>query len=452
VTFVDTRSVRATSALRWAYVAAGLALIGLMSETPRAQALTVQEITTQRGIKAWLVEEHSVPLISIRFAFAGGAAQDEAGKEGQSSTIADLLLEGAGELSAATLKERLSRLGVRISTSSTRDAIYGGLETLTTRFEPSADLLRQILMAPRFDADAVERVRSQRLTDLALAANDPRRLAADRWYAEAFKGHPYSRPVDGTQESLARLTAADLKAQHSRLFARDGLKIVIVGDITKAAAGAAIDSIFGGLPENAQATRIERVEPRRLSSPVVVEKDQPLAAATFGLPSLPSSHADFPALQVLNHIIGSGDFDSRLMAEVRVKRGLAYSIQTGLLDDSIASLLLGGFSTKNETMGAALATVRDVLETTARNGPTMAEFENAKRYLLGSLLLDFDTNARVAASFLQAWIRGDGPNYLLDRNRRIAAVTLDDVKRVASTVLVVDNLAVTVAGKPKLAP
>jgi zinc protease len=428
------------------------ALIGLLASPPAARALTVEEIVSAKGIKAWLVEEHSVPLIAIRFAFKGGASQDQPGKEGQAGMIADLLLEGAGDLMADVLKEKLSRLGVRLSTSSTRDAVYGGLETLTARFGPSAELLRLMLTSPRFDQDAIERVRSQHLTDLAIAANDPARIAIDRWYTEAFKNHPYGRPVDGTPATLAGLTRDDLKAQHARLLARDELKVVIVGDINKAAAAAAIDAIFGDLPEKAQLTRVVRVEPRVLPTPVVVDKDQPLASATFGMASLPNNHPDFPALQVLNHVIGSGDFDALLTAEIRVKRGLAYSIQTGLLYDSNSSLLLGAFSTKNDNMGVAWNAVRDVLATTARNGPTPPQFENAKQYLVGSLLLDFDTNAKVAGSLLGVWLTGEGPDYLTTRNQKISAVTLKDVKRVAEQVLKADQLLVTIVGKPKLTP
>jgi zinc protease len=197
---------------------------------------------------------------------------------------------------------------------------------------------------------------------------------------------------------------------------------------------------------------VVKVEPRSRAQPLVIDKDYPLATATFGLRSLPSDHPDFPALQVLNNIIGSGDFDSRLMEEVRVKRGLAYSINTGLLRDSTTSFLLGAFATKNEAMGTALGVVKDVLAATARDGPTPAQFENSKRYLTGSFLLDFDTNAKVANSLLQIWLEGKTPDYLLSRNRAINGVTLNDVKRVAGEVLQVDRLLVTIVGKPKLAP
>jgi len=425
-------------------------LAGLLAVPSAAVALEVEQIVSPRGIKAWLVEEHSIPLVAIRFAFMGGAAQDPPGKEGLADMVSDLLTEGAGDMSAKTFKDKVSLLGTRLSVSSARDAIYGGLETLSKRLAPSAELLRQVLVSPRFDADAVERARAQHLTDLARAANEPTRVALDRWYVEAFPGHPYGRSADGTPETIPRITAGDLKAMHANLLARDVLRIVIVGDIDKRAAADTLDAVFGGLPEKARTKSVEKVDPRALPGPVVVDKDYPLATATFGLPSLRSDDPDFPALQVLNHIIGSGDFDSRLMEEIRVKRGLAYSVQTRLLRDSITSLMVGGVATKNEAMGTTLGVMSDVFADMARNGPTPAQFDNAKRYLTGSYLLDFDTNAKVANSLLRIQLDGESPDYLLARNRKINAVTLQDVRRVAENVLKPDRLVVTIVGRPKL--
>ena len=435
-----------------AAAAAAAFLVALVAASPTAVALKVDEIVTPKGIKVWLVEEHAVPLIAIKFAFTGGAMQDPPGKEGLGGLISDVLTEGAGDLSAVAFKEKASRLGTRLTASNGRDAMYGGLEALSARLAPSAELLRLMLVSPRFDADAVERSRAQRLSDLAQSANEPTKISLERWYAEAFPGHAYGRVADGTAETVGRLTAGDLKAQHKKLLARDVLKVVVVGDIDKAKAAEVIDLIFGGLPEKASVAPINKTEPKARAEPLVIDKDYPLATATFGLRSLPSDHPDFPALQVVNQVIGSGDFDSRLMEEVRVKRGLAYSIKTGLLRDSTTSFLLGGLQTKNEVMGTALGVVKDVLASTARDGPTQAQFDNAKRYLTGSFLLDFDTNAKVANSLLQIWLEGKGPDYLLARNERISRVTLADAKRVAGEVLRADRLLVTIVGKPKMAP
>jgi zinc protease len=426
---------------------------GLLGSRPGAAALEVQEIASPAGITAWLVEEHSVPLVAIRFAFLGGASQDPPGKEALAGMMADLLLEGgAGDLSPRAFKEKMSRLSTNLSFSCARDGIYGELETLSQRMAPSAELLRTALVNPRFDATAIELVRAQHMSDLALAANNPEQLAVNRWYAEAFAGHPYARPVDGTPESVARITGEDLRAAHGNLLGRNVLHVVIVGDIDKGTAGNTLDAIFGALPATANVTDIARIVPRALPAPAVVEKDFPLATATFGLPAPRSDQQDFPAAQVLNHIIGSGDFDSRLMEEIRVKRGLAYSVQTKLFSDTIISVMVGGLATKNAAMGTALGVLKDVFVDMARKGPTQAQFDRAKRYLTGSYLLDFDTNAKVAGSLLTFQLDGRGPDYLTVRNKRIAAVTLADIKRVAEQVLKPERLVVVVVGKPVLGP
>lgn len=427
-----------------------LVLSALLAGSTPSLALKVEQIVSPKGIKAWLVEERAVPLIALRFVFVGGASQDPAGKEGLAGLLADTLSEGAGDLTAEAFRDKLSEQGARLAIASDRDKIYGALETLTKRFGASAELLRLVLTSPRFDPDAVERVKVQRVTDLALSANEPGVIAVERWYQEAFPGHVYARPVNGVRASVEGLTRDDVKAQHRRLFAKDSLRVVIVGDIDQRAAGEALDVIFGSLPEKAELVIVPAVEPRALAAPVVIAKDQPLATAAFGLPSIRGKDPDFPALQVLNHVLGSGDFDSRLMEEIRVKRGLAYSIKTSLLQDMVTTLMFGGFSTKNENMGPALGVLKEVLAATARDGPTPAQFENAKRYLTGSYLLDFDTNSKVAGSLLGFWLDGDGPEYLTERNKRINAVTLADVKRVAEKVLKADRLLVTIVGRPKL--
>jgi zinc protease len=331
-------------------------------------------------------------------------------------------------------------------------AIHGGLEALTAQFGASSELLRIALVAPRFDYKEIDRVKAEQQTNLAIAANQATDVALNRWYREAFSGHPYGRPIDGTAQTVAQLTREDIRAQYTRLLAKDVLKVVIVGDIDKQAAVRALDAIFGGLPARSRTVRLARAELRSLRSRVVINQNQPLATATFGLSSLPSDHPDFAALQVLNHIIGSGDFDSKLMEEIRVKRGLAYSIQTSLVNDTVASIMIGAFSSKNENMGAALNILAEVLADTARDGPTPAQFENSKKYLQGSFLLDFDSSVAVAGSLLAIWLDGQAPTYLVARNQRIGRVTMEDVKRVAKRVLDPQRLVTTVVGSPTLAP
>ena len=250
---------------------------------------------------------------------------------------------------------------------------------------------------------------------------------------------------------MRTITRDDVKRQHERLLSRNDLRVVVVGDISRDDAIRALDQIFGAIPAQSKLNPIPKAEQHLTGRPVVVEKDLPLATAAFGAPSVPSNHPDYPALQVLNHIIGSGDFDATLMEEIRVKRGLAYSVSISLLNDTVAStIMLGGMATKNENMAQALSVLKDALAKTAADGPTNEQFENAKRYLTGSYLLDFDTNAKLAASLLRIWLDGKTPDFVDTRNAGIERVKLDDVKRVAREALAWNRINITIVGKPSL--
>ena len=424
-------------------------LMGLaLACTDHARAARkVEQIQTPGGIKAWLVEEHAIPLISIRFAFEGGALQEPRGKEGLTGMLASLLTEAGGDLTAEDFARRLADEGSQLSMSATRDQIYGGLDALTKRFAASAELLRMALVTPRFDAETIERLRQQKLSELELAANEPRGVAFNAWFARSFPDQAYGRPIEGNDASVRSIMAADLRDHAKRLLARNALKIVIVGDIDRDGAIKTIERIFGDLPAGAAPSPPTKVNLTRLAAPVVIEKDQPLATAAFGALAVSPGHPDFPTWQVLIHIIGSGDFDSTLMDEIRVKRGLAYAVSISLLSDQAASIILGGMATKNENMGKALGVLRGVLSRTAASGPTLEQLENAKQYLTGSYLLDFDTNAKLAGSLQRIWIEGRRPEFVETRNELIKRVTLADVQRVARAALAADAFNITIVGK-----
>ena len=427
-----------------------LALSLLLAPLP-AVARAIQEIVTPAGIKLWLVREPSIPLVAIRFSFAGGALQDPEGKEGLGALMAGLLTEGGADLDGPAFARRLADEGAQLSFTIARDQLYGGLDVLSGRLADTVPLLRASVAEPRFDAEAIARVRDQQIADLEISQGEPRSIAFNRWYKEAFPGHPYGRPVKGEPASLKAVGRDDLVRQHRRLLALAGLRIVIVGDIERAAAIDIVERSFAGLPAAADLKPIAKVTARRQAAPVIVEKDQPLATAAFGAEALAPAHPDFPALEVLRQIVGSGDFDSTLMDEIRVKRGLAYSVSLSLIHDTTASVLLGGMGTKSENMGEAERVLKEVLARIASEGPSPEPFENAKRYLTGTYLLDLDTNAKLAGSLLKVWLEGRASGDVIERNRRIAAVTLADVRRVAAQVLDPARLSLTIVGR-RMAP
>ena len=242
-------------------LATALALSVLMLAPARA-ATEVERVVSPLGIEAWLVHSPTAPLIAIDFAFRGGSSQDPADKAGVASLVAGLIDEGAGDLNSRAFHEQLEANAIGLSFSASRDQFNGSLRTLLDRQDKAFDFTKLSLTAARFNSEAVERIRANLLSDLRRAETSPNQIASKRWWATAFHGHPYERPVNGTQESVATITPADLRDYTRRVFARDNLKIEIVGNVDAETAGKIIDRIFGSLPAKADLTPVAAANPR----------------------------------------------------------------------------------------------------------------------------------------------------------------------------------------------
>jgi zinc protease len=440
--------VRAVARLNVAAALVMLTSLIVPSFSQPAAAMNIQQIQSPGGIKAWLVEEHSVPLISLKYAFDGGNSQDPEGKAGVANFITAMMDEGAGDIKSEEYQERMEDLAMRMKYDDSKDSIYGSFETLTANRDKAAELLKLSVQHPRFDQDAVERIRGQLIANLVYADKDPGKVAMREWYAQAFAGHPYARPSSGTVDTVSKITRDDLLAYHKRIFARDNLNVVAVGDITPAELGKLLDDVFGGLPEKADLFPVAKIEPALGGSQRVIEMGVPQSVAVFGFGAMPRMDPDFMTAFVVNHILGGGGFSAKLMEEVREKRGLAYSVYTYIQPDRYTSILVGSVATKNSSMAESLDIIRKEMQKMAENGPTQADLDAAKSYLTGSYPLRFDTNSKIASQLLGLMQEGFGPDYVETRNKKIEAITLADAKRVAARLLKPENLIVTVVGKP----
>ena len=413
-----------------------------------ASAMTIEKIVSPSGIEAWLVREKSVPLITLNYAFRGGTSQDDAGKSGAAHFAADLLDEGAGELDSKTFHERLENHAIELGFQVGRDTFHGSLRALNEHRDEAVDLLRLALTKPRFDAEAVERVREQELSVLRRDTTNPNDLASRRWWQTAFPGHPYGRETKGTLETMARVTADDLRDYVRRVFARNELKVSIVGDVDEKTAGALIDRAFGGLPAKNDLKAIPDTTPRGLGRRIVIDVDVPQAVVTFGGPGIARSDPQFMAAYIVNHILGGGSFSSRLYREVREKRGLAYGVSNSLVWFRHAAVVLGGTATRADRTADALAVIEQETKRMAENGPTAEELAAAKSFLKGSYALTLDTSGKIASQLTQIQIDNLGIDYIQRRSSLIDAVTIGDAKKAARR-LYGSGMLVTVAGRPK---
>ncbi|MGE0034901.1 MAG: M16 family metallopeptidase [Xanthobacteraceae bacterium] len=413
-----------------------------------ASAMTIERVTSPGGIEAWVVRDAAVPLIAVDFEFSGGTDQDPKDKAGLASLAASLLDEGAGSLDSKAFQEKLERRAIELSFRANRDAFRGTLRTLKENRDEAFEVLRLAINEPRFDAEAVERMRAQTLSQLRRNSTNPNDIASRTWWANAFPEHPYGQPPSGTPETVAAIGVDDLRGYTRRVLARDNLKIAIVGDIDLETAGRLLDSTFGALPAKAELTPVPNVTPQGMGRRVVVELDVPQAVIFFGGPGVARSDPDFMAAYVVNHILGGGSFSSRLYSEVREKRGLAYGISTSLVWLDHSAVLLGGTATRADATGETLRIIETEFKRLAAEGPTEEELAKTKTYLKGSFALGLDTSSKIAAQLVQMQTDNLGIDYIERRSAMIDAITLADAKRAAKRLLDA-GLLVTVVGRPQ---
>ena len=425
-------------------VCAGLMSVILTSTV--ARSANVEEVVSEMGIKAYLAQEPSIPLLSVSINFAGGAATDPAGKEGRAYMIAGLLDEGAGNYDSQAFRRELEDNAIKLSFDADRDSFSGTLTTLTENLDHAFELLRLALTAPRLDEEPVERIRNQILTSLARRENDPDYISARRWFEVAFPDHAYGRPTRGTPETIAQLQVEDFREFVASRLALDNMTIGVAGDIDAQSLATLLDKTFGALPAKSKPAGIAPTRPV-VGQTEIVEMDIPQSVVTFGTKGIERSHPDYYAAYVANYILGGGGFGSWLMEEVREKRGLAYSVYSYLYQTDFAPLMLGGVSTRNDQVAQSIAIIREQIAKMASGDVTEEQLNNAKLYLTGSFPLRQTSNGSIARMLVGMQLEELGVDYLEERNSFIDAVTIDDIKRAAALVFG-NELSISVVGKP----
>lgn len=413
-----------------------------------AHAFGAKRIEAAKGEEVWFAEDHTLPMISLVASFPAGSAYDTPGKAGLAAFAAAMLDEGAGGINSKAFHDALADRAIQLGVEANRDWTVVSLATLSANAKEAFRLLALALAHPRFDPDAIARVRAQMFQNLAHQDEDPSEVAAREFNRLFFAGHPYAHPIDGDRAGLAAIARADLKGFAATHWVRGGLKIAVAGDIDAKALGGYLQSTFAPL-----SPRQPPVPPRagRLGAPGVhtVAMAVPQPNAAFGLPGILRSDPDFLPAYVANYILGGGGFSSRLTNEVREKRGLTYDISTDLSDLRRAGAIEGTVATRADAMKRTIATVRETMAKFAADGPTVQELSDAKTYLTGSYPRAFASNQGIASQLAAFQRAGLDVGYVARRNDLINAVTLDDVRRAGKRLFDPRKLTVTVAGTMK---
>lgn len=420
---------------------------GHTSPTPAPFSLQIQEVAGPNGVTAWLVEDHSVPVVSLSWAWGGGAALEAPEHAGALSMAAALLTEGAGEMDSVAFADALRDSAIGLSFGAQRDGFEGGFRALRPSLDEAVRLARLAMAEPRLDASAVERVRARAVAGARRALETPRGQASRAFWALAYPNHPAGRPTGGTPETLADLPVEAIRAGLDRQIRREGLLVTAAGAITAEELAACLGDLFGGLPPG------RPPEPPPLPAfsvfPANVQDvPAPQSAILFGQPGLSVDDPDWETAQVVLRVLAGGGFSSRLMQAVRVERGLAYGIGAGLDVLFGQGVVIGSTATENARVAETLAVLRQEWARMATQGPSAEELSDAVAFLTGNLPLQFTDSRRIAGTLLALRRNGRPRDWLDRRAERLAALTPEGTTEVAARLLRPDELSVVVAGQP----
>lgn len=411
--------------------------------------LDIQTVTADNGVTAWLVEDHSVPVIALQFAFRGaGTRNDPESKQGLARLASNTMDEGAGDLTAQQFQKELQDLVISLSFGASRDNFTGSLKTLSKNRDRAFELLKLALTAPRFDPDAVERMRLANQSRIRQSLSEPDWIAARILNDVAFSGHPYALNSGGTLSTLAALTPEDLHTFHRSRLGKNNLLVTVSGAITAAELKERLDDIFSTLPE-VTIEPPENLEVQNQGRIFLHRKDIPQTIIEIMQPGVDPHDPDYHTAQVTNFILGSAGFGSRLTKVIREENGLTYGIHSSFYNLDYMNGWHISTSTKNENVTKMLDLIRTEWEKIRTFPVTQKELEDAKAYLIGSLPLSLTSTDKIAGLLLSLRLDDRPLDYLERRAQAIEAVTAEDVSRLAGRVLDPERFTTVLVGNPQ---
>lgn len=429
-----------------------LILIALITLTLPAHATLLDELKefrTASGMRVILAESHALPMLEVRLLVAGGGSRDPEGKSGTASLTARMLTEGAGELDAETLGERLAFHGIRLSASTQQDMMEIQLTTLTENREEAWTRLADVVLRPRFDEKAFQRVKEQRLAQLLRNREDPDIQASLAFHRLAYGNHPYARPVQGSEESLATITPADLRAFHQRWFHGPEMVLVAAGDIDEEGLRELLERHFPTLdPSPVAVTPMTKAARDLPGQSFHQTMDLTQTTLWLGLVGLDRDDPDYYPFYLLNHILGGAGDSSRLHEEIREKRGLSYAVFSHFSRWVGRGPFLISLDTKTSSASQALILAREQVALIHQQGVRAEELERAKSFLVGSFPLRLDGLSELTSNLAVVSFFDLGLDYLERWPQRIQAVTLEEVNQAARKYLVPERLHVVSVGQP----
>ena len=421
-----------------------------LAEIRKDRFLDIREIKTPAGITVWFFEDHTLPIVAVNFAFAGaGTINDPPEKQGLAKMLSNTLDEGAGDLDSRAFQKELADHSIGFGFSASRDHFSGSMKFLSREKTRAFDLLALALTKPRFDDDAIQRMRDANIVRIRSSLTDPDWRAARIMNDRAYEGHPYAMNSGGTVSGLQSITGDDLRSFLKDNITRDRLLVAVAGDLSEAEAKAFIDSAFSGLPAQSAGKKPENISIRNTGKTFLMKNDSPQTIIMMAQDGIDRTDPDWYAAQIMNFILGSSGFGSRLMEEVREKRGLTYGIYTSLDTQDHARSISLSTSTRNEKTAEMLELIRAEWVKMRDADITEDELTTAKSYITGSMPLALSSTDRISGMMLSMMLDHLPSTYLDTLADKINAVTISDIRRVSGRILNPDTLLTVLVGMPQ---
>ena len=421
------------------------AVVAFLAAQSALAGVKIEHWVSPTGARVYFVESRVLPMLDVQVDFAAGSMFDPAGKSGTAALTRSTLDLGAGTRDETAIAEQLADIGATLGGGADTDRASVAVRTLAAPEKRNAaiDILRNVLQAPRFDAAIVEREKARTVAGLKEALTRPDAIVGKAFWSALYPAHPYGRQA--TPESVAALTRDELAAHHARYYTAANASITLVGDISRAEAEKIAESLVAGLPAGAAAT-LPAAPVVAPGKSVALAHPASQAHVLIGLPAIERGNPDFFPLLVGNYTLGGGGFVSRLMKEVRDKRGYAYSVYSYFSPLRQTGPFQIGLQTKRSQAQDAIKLTRDVLDGFLKEGPSADELAAAKANLTGSFPLRLDSNKKILDNVAVIGFYGLPLDWLDRYQANVQAVTVDDIKQAFSRrVRPADLMTVTVA-------
>ena len=425
-----------------------LAVSGVyLSKPVHAADISPTRFMTPNGMTVLVLEQHFLPIVEIHALIKAGSAQDPPEKAGLANLVASLLDEGTTTRSSKQLAEQIDFVGGSLGAQAGEDFTTATARTLKKDVDLGFTLLADILQRPAFPKSEFERVRSQILGEIASDNDDPGHVAMKAFNQLVFPNHPYRWPVNGTEDTLGKITLADVQNFYAKEYLPNQVILTIVGDVTAEQATALVQTHFGSWKKGMTQSRTVK-KPVAIDKKVVqlIEKDLTQSTIVIGHHGISRTNPDFYAVTVMNHVLGAGGFSSRLMDVIREKQGLVYGITSHYDARSMPGSFWINLQTRTETTNQAITGVLAEMKTIREAPVSDQELADAKAFLMGSFPLRLDSTAKVAQVLAQVEFFGLGFDYFSQYPKWIERVTKEDVQRVAKQYLDPQHYALVVVG------